>query len=257
MSAGGFVSVPLAFAAKLLAIPVIVHQQDVRAGLANKLMAKVAKKVTVTFSESIDDYGEKAVLTGNPVRQAFKGLGNKYEFLKSLNLQIDKPILTIIGGGQGSKKINDLVGQSVSYLNKELQIVHITGSKNKKIKNQNNYLSYSFVSAKKMAQIMSVSDLLVSRCGLGFISELSYLKKTVIFIPMPFSHQEDNAKLIAKHGAGMVLDQNNLTDSNFKENILNLVKDKNKSLEMANNLYSLISKEAEKNISYIIEKYVK
>lgn len=257
MSAGGFVSVPLAWAAKLLSIPVISHQQDVRAGLANKLMSRVASKMTVTFSESIKDYGEKAVLVGNPVRQAFKNLRNRDEIIESLNLKKDKPILSIVGGGQGSKKINDLVFQSISHLNKELQIIHITGSRNEAADKQNDYLSYNFISSEKMAEIMSVSDLLVSRCGLGFITELSFLQKTVIFIPMPFSHQEDNAKLISKHKAGLVLDQNNLSVSIFKEEILGLLKDKNRSLEMANNLYNLISKQAEEDISYMIEKYAK
>ena len=83
-SAGGFVSVPLAWAAYFLRIPIIIHQQDVRAGLANRLMAPLARLITVTFEKSLQDYGARAVWTGNPSREAPKDpsvfLGIKRKF---------------------------------------------------------------------------------------------------------------------------------------------------------------------------------
>ncbi|MCF7819912.1 MAG: undecaprenyldiphospho-muramoylpentapeptide beta-N-acetylglucosaminyltransferase [Candidatus Pacebacteria bacterium] len=257
MSAGAFVSVPLVWAAKILNIPVIVHQQDVRPGLANKLMAKASKKITVTFSKSLEDYGNKAVLTGNPVRQAFKQNFSKRECLESLGLKTDRPTIAVVGGGQGAKAINDLVKESLDSLTKEIQIIHIAGSLAKTLNSQDSYLAFNFVSAEKLNRIFIASDLIISRCGLGSITELSFLKKPVIFIPMPFSHQEDNAEIIKKNQAGKVLDQNQLTITSFTNNILQLLQDDNKRQDLANNLFNLIPKQAEEKITEVIEKYVK
>ncbi|MFA7702824.1 MAG: glycosyltransferase, partial [Patescibacteria group bacterium] len=109
MSAGGFVSVPLAFAAYCLRIPILIHQQDIRAGLANKLMAKVASRVTVTFQKSLTDYGPSALWVGNPIKEI---VVDNSSLWKKYNLDQAKPLLLILGGGTGSAFINSLVKDS-------------------------------------------------------------------------------------------------------------------------------------------------
>lgn len=124
MSAGGFVSVPVVWAAWCLQIPIIIHQQDIRPGLANRLMSGCATVITVTFEKSLHDYNQKAVWVGNPIR---------LEFIKALTTVTGKleplPLLLVLGGGTGSEALNELVYASLPELTKQFFIIHITGNK--------------------------------------------------------------------------------------------------------------------------------
>lgn len=256
MSAGAFVSVPLVWAASFCGIPVIVHQQDVRPGLANKLMARVATRVSVTFPKSLDDYGKKAVLTGNPVRKEFFYLRNELEIKKDLGLALDRAVITVVGGGQGAKYINNLLGNSLEELSEKYQILHITGKGNNNLEATRNYFPFEFVSSLKMAEILAVSDLVVSRCGLGFITELSFLKKASIFIPIIHSHQEDNAQIIVDNSAGIVLSQDETNKDVFIKKINDVLEDKNQASILAHNLYNIMPREALDNLEKLLKENV-
>ncbi len=256
MSAGSFVSVPLAWAASVCGIPVIVHQQDLRPGLANKLMAKVATKVSVTFPKSLDDYGRKAVLTGNPLRKEFFALRDDSEIKKDLGLDLDKKIITIVGGGQGARYINNLLAESLEALSEKYQILHITGRGNNSLQTSRNYFPFEFVASLKMAEILAVSDLVVSRCGLGFITELSFLKKTGIFIPIIHSHQEDNAQIIIDNNAGIVLSQDKTDKFKFIKTINNILDNKEQADILAHNLYRIMPRKALDNLEKLLKENV-
>jgi UDP-N-acetylglucosamine--N-acetylmuramyl-(pentapeptide) pyrophosphoryl-undecaprenol N-acetylglucosamine transferase len=258
LSAGSFVSVPVAYSAYLLKIPVFSHQQDIRVGLANKLMAVVSKKVSVTFSKSLDDFGSKAVLTGNPIREEFKNISrNKEDLLNKYNLKPNLPILLALGGGTGAQGINNLMAKSYDDLKDKVQIIHILGNRNSINIKDDNYHSYVFLEAIKIAEVLYLSDIVISRCGLGLITELSYLAKPAIFIPMPNSHQEDNANYIKKYEAGLILKQNRVTPKEFSKKILDLLENNELKEKYRNNLYKLIAKDASEKIINIIDNYVK
>jgi len=258
LSAGSFVSVPVAYSAYLLNVPVFSHQQDIKVGLANKLMALVSKKVSVTFSRSVDDFKSKAVLTGNPVREEFKNINrNKEELLNKYNLKPNLPILLALGGGTGAQGINDLISKSYDNLKDKVQVIHILGNRKPGNIKDDNYHSYSFLEAKKIAEVLYLSDLVISRCGLGLITELSYLAKPTIFIPMPSSHQEDNANYIKKYQAGIVLAQNTIIPKEFSKKVLDILGDDELREKCQNNLYKLVPKEASEKIINIIDTYVK
>ncbi|MFH1822390.1 MAG: undecaprenyldiphospho-muramoylpentapeptide beta-N-acetylglucosaminyltransferase [Patescibacteria group bacterium] len=255
MSAGSFVSVPVIWAAWLLRVPVIIHQQDIKPGLANKLMAPCAKVVTVTFRESLDDYGKKAVWTGNPVapRNIEQGTGN------NLYIKKDLPILLVVGGGTGSEAINKLVWDGLEELAEICQIIHITGrDKNKNSipntrgKNQN-YKSYEFLEHEKIMEIMMAADLVISRAGLGLLTELSYLGKAAIIIPIPDSHQEENARIFQEKEAAKVLDQISLTAEEFISNIKKLIFDNELRKKLSVNISQVMKKGANQEIVKIIK----
>jgi UDP-N-acetylglucosamine--N-acetylmuramyl-(pentapeptide) pyrophosphoryl-undecaprenol N-acetylglucosamine transferase len=109
MSAGSFVSVPLVWAAACRRIPILIHQQDIRPGLANKLMAPLARVVTISFEKSFADYGPRAVWTGNPVSDLSVYLDKQSETRKKYNLQPNLPLILVIGGGTGALAINKLI----------------------------------------------------------------------------------------------------------------------------------------------------
>ncbi|MEK7166897.1 MAG: undecaprenyldiphospho-muramoylpentapeptide beta-N-acetylglucosaminyltransferase [Patescibacteria group bacterium] len=256
ISAGSFVSVPVIWAAWFLRVKILIHQQDIRAGLANKLMAPFAKVITVTFENSLADYGKKAIWTGNPVRK----LTSQFlidDLNKKYNLQKNLPAVLVIGGGTGAMDINKLVEQSLSELTKFCQIIHAAG-KNKTTLNDKpqiaNYFKFEFLDADQIAEIYTLTDIAISRCGLGILSELSYIGKPVILIPLPDSHQEENAKIF-KHAA-IILEQKNLTAEKFVNELKNLINNKELQKTLSQNIKQVMKQGANETIAKIIKNII-
>jgi len=260
MSAGSFVSVPVAWAAWILRIPILIHQQDVCPGLANKLVAPLANIITVTFRESLKNYGKKAVWTGNPVQLSIMNyeLSIK-EIFNKFNLKNNLPVVLVVGGVTGAVAVNKLVQGDLGELTKFCQIIHITG-KNKKTKKQKNkktnYYSFEFLDAKKMAEVLQITDVVVSRCGLGFLTELSYLGKPAILIPIPDTHQEYNAQIFKAKEAAIVLDQNKLTSKELASTIKRLLDDNVLRSKLRNNIKAVIKRGANEKIANIIKNLI-
>ncbi len=258
MSAGSFISVPVAWAAWILCVPILVHQQDVRPGLANKLIAPFARIITVTFKESLKDYGKKAVWTGNPAQLSITNyqLSIK-EIFDKFNLKIGLPIVLVVGGGTGAMAINELVWQNLDELTKFCQVIHICGKNKKTQKHKNtktNYYLFDFLEPKKMAEVLQIADVAVSRCGLGLLTELSYLGKPAILIPIPDTHQEDNAQIFKAKEAAIVLSQNKLISKELAGNIKKLLDDEALRSKLRNNIRNVIKRGANKEIVNIIKR---
>lgn len=256
ISAGGFVAVPLVWAAATKNIPVLIHQQDIRPGLANKLMARFARVITVTFEKSLADYGSRAIFIGNPTRRlpivdpeaAKQETKNKYQLTANL------PIVLIVGGGTGSSAINDLIRLSLPDLAKFCQVVHLTGrgkSVPAEIKTEN-YLATEFLSNEELMRLILTADLVVTRCGLGLLTELSNLNKSAILIPMPNSHQEDNAAAFARAQAAIVLSQKELTPDKLVAEIKEVLGNTAIRSRLEKNIAKVIKRGAAESMSGII-----
>ena len=273
ISAGGFVAVPVVWAGWLLAVPSLIHQQDVRPGLANKLCAWCAGKITVCFPESAKYFNhKKTAVVGNPVRGSLKNLNTKtlnHLSTKTLNhsntealdhsdvkehgqLKLDTnskwPVVLITGGGRGALKINEIAEESLSELTKFCQIIHITG-KNKKQETGNrkqaikNYHQFDFLI--DTAPALLAADLVVSRAGMGTLTEIAFLGKPAIIIPIPNSQQADNAKYFLNKQAVEVLDQSELDTDIFVSKIKSLLNDPAKMKQLSENINQSIQWGAE------------
>lgn len=249
LSAGGFVSVPIVWVSFVLGIPVLIHQQDIRPGLANKLMAPFAKKITVALDKSLEDYPEsKTILAGNPVRKDLMECGESSNFNFNNNL----PVILITGGGTGASKINSLVWDSLDELTQFCNIIHLTGKgkKDKEIGNDK-YMGFEFLS-QDMFAVLNLADVVVSRGGLSSFTELGYFKKPSIIIPILNTHQEDNAEYFENKKACIYLDQNELDKDKFIKEVKELVNNEEKKKELGNNLHnSFIDYSGEKIIKEI------
>lgn len=239
LTAGSFVAVPMAMAARLKGVPVIVHQQDLTLGLANKIMAPLAKKITVTFPEQLKFFpNSKAVVTGNPVRSvAIKN--------------IDRPIVLITGGGLGARALNDFIKPFVSQLLEKYQVHHILGLDNWDQRLElAGYTAHRMIT-KEMNELLNSAEIIISRAGMSLISEAASLKKALVLVPIPNSHQEKNAEFFAKHNAACYVPQGNhqIMDRYLYKLIHNDIWQQG----LAGNLYKLFPEKAGENYVALIK----
>lgn len=251
-SKGGFVSVPVVLAAYLNKVPVIAHECDITPGLANKLAAPYCTKLCVTFPESLKEIKNgKGVLTGNPIR-AELFLGSKIKGKEICGFNNDKPIMLIIGGSLGSKIINEVVRIKLTKLLLVYNVIHICGNGNidKSLQNKNGYVQYEYVK-NELPDLLSSSDIVVSRAGANVIFELLAMRKPNLLIPLSGKSSRGdqilNAESFMKSGYSMVIQEENLTPDKLETKINELYNDRNEYIKSMN------SSNTEKSIDLIVE----
>ncbi len=264
LTAGSFVCVPVAIAGWLSRKIVVVHQQDLKIGLANKLMVPFAKQITVTFEKSIKDYkAKKVVWTGNPVRQELFS-GDIEQGRAMFNLEAELPTLLVIGGSLGSEIINKTVFSSVPELIKTMQIIHITGKgqviewvdKEKFGTNVTRYHSQEYL-YDELVHAYAVADLVVCRAGMSTMTELSALNKPMVVIPIPDNQQEENAQFFDSKNAIILLEQKSLTEDQFITIVQGLFNNPNSLARLKNNLKSVMLPDANIRYSQLIKELLK
>lgn len=247
IGAGSFAQVPIICAAKIISpkTRIIIHQQDIQKGLANRLCERFAHKITVATKKSLADFpSEKTVYTGNPYRSEITE-GSIKDGYSLFQLEKNLPTVLILGGSAGAQALNNLVIESIPSLEKFCQVIHITGKNKilaKKI-DSSRYHSYPFITAP-LPHAYAVSDIIVSRAGFATISELSVLAKPSIIIPIPNSHQEANAVWLKQNNAAVVLSQTNLTPTDFVKHIQSIIQNKEKRFELSSAISTLFPKDA-------------
>jgi UDP-N-acetylglucosamine--N-acetylmuramyl-(pentapeptide) pyrophosphoryl-undecaprenol N-acetylglucosamine transferase len=224
-SKGGYASFPAVFAARILAIPVVIHESDSRPGLVNKWAGKFARKIAISYPEAVKYFPkERTAYTGNPIRKEIE------EPLPTgghelLGLKGGLPTIFVIGGSQGAKYINEVIMDALPDLVEHYEIIHQTGKNNLKIieetrnvvlmnnKNKSRYLAVDYLDVLKLRAASSAADLVISRAG-STIFEIASWGKPSIIIPIPetVSHdQRSNAYAYARSGAAVVIEEKNLT----------------------------------------------
>jgi UDP-N-acetylglucosamine--N-acetylmuramyl-(pentapeptide) pyrophosphoryl-undecaprenol N-acetylglucosamine transferase len=222
---GGYTSFPVLFAAKLLKIPVVIHESDSEPGRVNKWAAKFAKAIAISYKETADFFPKnKTVYTGNPIRPELLMpiTEGAYEFL---HLEEGVPVILILGGSQGAMVINENILDSLSRLVLKYQIIHQTGKNNyvdclgrTKVILENNphqgrYHPFEYLNELALRMSVGVSKLIISRSGSTLFEIAAWsLPSIVIPIPEKVSHdQRRNAYAYARTGAAMVIEQENLS----------------------------------------------
>lgn len=183
-SKGGFVSLPVVMAAKILKIPVILHESDFTPGLANKLSLPFATHLCLTFPETKKLVKhENVTVTGNPIRKQLLA-GNPELGFRLCNFSTNKPVVLVIGGSLGAQKINGVVRECLPQLLKDFQVVHICGKGNLDSSvNRQGYQQFEYVK-NELPDLFAMADLIVSRAGANALFELLALKKPHILIPL-------------------------------------------------------------------------
>jgi UDP-N-acetylglucosamine--N-acetylmuramyl-(pentapeptide) pyrophosphoryl-undecaprenol N-acetylglucosamine transferase len=226
LAAGGFGAVPPLVAARLVGARTLIHQQDVAPGLANRLLVPFAERITVSLPSSVAHFPKgKTVVTGNPVREEILRADAELAFTQ-LRLDPNIPVVVVTGGGTGALALNQLVAAAATRLVGHAQVFHLTG-RGRGVPSETRserYQQHEFL-VDEMPNLLAAATLVVSRAGMGTLTELAALSRPGLIVPMPGSHQWANAQAFARLGAIEVADQTALTPDRLADRILSLLRD--------------------------------
>ena len=258
ISKGGYAAFPAVFAAKLLRIPVIIHESDSYPGRVNLWTAKFAEKIAISWPEAIEYLPkEKTALTGQPIRREILH-GIKEGSHEFFNLVPELPVLLVLGGSQGAEKINNIILENLPELLSKYQIIHQTGLNNiedaksrakfimESDQNISRYVPVAYLNNLSTKMAAGAADIIISRAG-SAIFEIASWGIPSIIIPITNSngdHQRKNAFNYARTGACEVIEEENLTPHLLKSEIDKLISDPNKLLQMKDSALAFASPDA-------------
>ena len=263
-SKGGFVSVPVVYAARRKKVPVILHESDMTPGLANKLSFRRALKICCNFPETLKYLPKnKGIHTGTPIRkELFKGSreeGLRFCGFTEENGVSDKPVLLVFGGSLGAQAVNEMVRESLYELLKRYNVIHLCG-KGKADEVFGNIKGYRQIEYcdKEMKDMFAAADVVISRAGANSICELLALRKPNILIPLPSKNSRGdqilNAESFEKQGFSVVMREENITKESLVAAVDELYENREKYIEKMKNA---TAGNAEDIIMGLIKKYQK
>lgn len=240
LSFGGYLAVPVVFASWLLSIPIIIHEQTLVTGLANKISSFFAEKIAISFESDYSFDKDKIVLTGNPLRR---------EILESKSARGSKnlPTVLITGGNQGSHVINKAVEECLGKLIRLANVIHQTGDSKfgdfeRLVSRQND--NYKVAKWIDMGKVLREADLVVGRAGINTLTETAFLGIPTLVIPIAYLYKDEqnvNARYFEKLGLVKILPQSKLSGNSLLLNIKKMLE----NLEtLKNEAHGLISKNA-------------
>jgi len=244
ISTGGYMSLPLCIAARILNIKIYLLEPNMVIGRANKFFLKFCKKI-ICYAENIigipKEYKYKLKITNPLIRK-------KYYNKKLKENDNEKFTLIIIGGSQGAQIFDKILHQSIINVSKikSLKVIHQTNQKNidvlKNLYLENNIDSSVFSFDQNLNLLIDQADLCITRGGASSLAEISFSRKPFIAIPLPSSkdnHQLENANYYKNKGCCWVVDQINFDKIKFEDLLLNILNNKNEILLKKNNLEKL------------------
>lgn len=224
LATGGYVCVPVVFAAWARRVPILVYLPDVEPGLAVRLISHLATRIAVTSIETRRCFGgersrrgRRVVETGYPVRPEVVGIG-RLAAREQLRIPIDERVLLVFGGSRGAQTLNDAVANSLSRLLPLCHIVHVCGVQDEPAADARRaslpanlagrYHLFGYLQTSEMAVALAAADLAVSRSGASSLGEFPAIGLPSIQVPYPYAgaHQRHNAAWLAANGAAIVLE---------------------------------------------------
>lgn len=261
VGAGGYVSGSVLLTASFMRVPTLVMDSNALPGFTNRRLAPFITKAALTFEESLKFFGEKGVVTGNPVRKEFFDIAAKAR-------EKDKFSILIFGGSQGARAINNamiVALKSLQPFKNKLQIVHQTGEADfetiKKGYAENDF-SDADVRAyiKDMMSEFAKSDLIISRAGATTCAELCAAGKAAIMVPLPTAaddHQRVNAEALTSKNAARMILQKDLTGESLARQITELIENPETISQMETAARALARRDAAEVTVNLIESLAK
>ena len=255
---GGYTSIPFLIISKILLKTIILHEQNIVLGKANKFFLPFSKKIIFGLGNKNKSNNKNFFYIRNPVRKKVITLRKKYKFVWQ-----KKIIILISGGSQGASIFDHVIPQSLNLLpditKKKIQVYHQCSKKNLNFV-KDNYKKFKIKFTCKpffrnFPDIMNKSQFVISRSGASTLSEIITLGKPSILIPYKFAknnHQEKNARWIVSKGAGVLMLEGELSVEKLKEKIANFIIDKKNLRKMSKNSFSLGDNDSISKITKLI-----
>ena len=262
---GGYVCAPMVIACWQRKVPVLIYLPDMSPGWAIRWMSKLAQRVAVSFREAASYFGGeaprgKAVVTGYPVRAevitaARDRTQARRKLAQALSRPLDDPLPLVLvwGGSSGARSINRATWAILPDVLKEAHVLHVVGNRDwalyeeQKIAAHDRYHPVAYLH-DEMALALAAADVTISRAGASALGEYPVARLPSILVPLTGVKQEDNAELLAKHGAAVVVPDEALGDE-LKPALLNLLQRPLQRQEMERMLTTLAKPEAALNIA--------
>ena len=238
---GGFVALPVVLGAALLRLPVVLHEQTAVPGLANRIGARFARRIAVTFPDRAGRLpAARVVVTGNPLRPELRA-GSRSSAIARFQLDPVVPLVYVTGGAQGAHRINRVVGDALASLAEQAQLIHQCGENPATGDRQwledrraalppalaRRYTVVPYIGAE-LAGIYAAAALVVARAGAGTVNECCQLGVPALYVPLPGTRgdeQTENARIVERVGGAVVLPQSMLTTERLVREIRALLAD--------------------------------
>ncbi len=265
---GGFVALPVAVAAAARGLPLVVHEQTAVPGLANRLTARLARRIAVTFPDTTGGFASaRVVVTGNPVRPELRA-GSRADAVARFALDPALPLVYITGGAQGAHRINRTVGEALDTLLAQAQVIHQCGDhpttgdrawlearrQSLPAELARRYTVVPYVGAE-LAGIYAAAALVVGRAGAGTVNECCQLGLPALYVPLPGAsgdEQAHNARQVERAGGCAVLSQAELTPVRLGDLVRSLLADPAGLKEMGERARSLAVPDAADRIADLL-----
>ena len=254
-SKGGYVSVPVCLAARLLHIPIILHESDAVSGWANRLVARWAEVVCMGSSDATT-MSPKQLATGNPVDPAITQ-GSRDDGLGLTGISGTRPILLVLGGSQGSLAINEAVAANLDGLLTLCDIIHITGKGKRTVRRAHEgYWQIPFA-YEELPHLYALADLALSRAGANTIADLAANGIPAILVPLrgvAHDHQMQNARRAEASGGCRILEQERLNRNMIAD--VTMLLEPREQARMSHAIRSLSHPDATRQIAELIGRYL-
>lgn len=265
---GGYVSLPAVWGAAMLRIPVVLHEQNIVFGLAHRVSKPFARRIAVSFEETLPTAGSKGVHVGNPVSRRFVGFSRdekRAQALQRFDLQPERRTLLVFGGSQGARRVNRAAaGLAELWRDRDdLQVLHITGKAafeevREAAGAPGSRLIYRVVGfVDDMTEAYAVADLAVCRGGASTWAEIMVVGLPAIIVPYPYHRdrqQEKHGRVAEQHGAAVVLDDAATTPASIAEIAAPLLADHAKLGAMAERAKSLGRPDAAARLADVVRQ---
>ncbi|MDF1496923.1 MAG: glycosyltransferase [Patescibacteria group bacterium] len=257
IGAGGFTQVPVIKVASKRGIPCIIHQLDFTPGWSNLAVQKYCKAITTTFVYHYKKFrkckNEQHIATPN--RFATMDWPDKKLSREHFGFKNGEPLVLVIGGGTGARALNQVIEANLDKWLKKVQILHITGKGRSSNPNERTgYKRYEFLDRDELLKAYISADIVISRAGMGGITDLATLCKPTILVPIPSTHQEKNTRHLLDTIIE-VKERNNFFEDLYTE-VRRLRKDPEKCKHLGYELNRLIKTDDGEEFASIIERYL-
>ncbi|MBI4343510.1 MAG: undecaprenyldiphospho-muramoylpentapeptide beta-N-acetylglucosaminyltransferase [Candidatus Omnitrophica bacterium] len=259
---GGWVSAPVILAARSRHIPCVVHEQNVVPGRANKWLARWVDSVAVSFQETRPLLsGGRAVVTGMPIREAI-GRSSRAQAARRFGLEAGRPTVVVVGGSQGSHRLNALMGELAGLLTPEeraqWQVLHISGEADEALVRQaygaQGLHACVIPFLVEMEDAYASADVVVARAGASTIAELARCGLPALLVPYPHAgaHQVANARVLGRAEAGVVVEESEASPSRLLAELRRLLSDERLRAQMGRRMRELDVPDASQRLARAI-----